>query len=251
MATIVLLHGIPGSSAIWSAVADRLRARHDVLTPDLLGFGRAPSGEGVDGLLAPAQARYVLGRLDAAGVDRFALVGHDFGGPVAAHLWADAPSRITHLGILATNAFPDTPVPFPLSTVRLPGVGAAVERILFSRSALGLLVTAGVGRPRPDVDLADYLGDRRQSEAIRTIFAQSLRRIGELYVPVRDALASVDRPAFVGWGDRDFLFPLEVGRRTAELIPGARFVRYAEAGHFLPAERPAEVAADIEALLAD
>lgn len=72
----------------------------------------------------------------------------------------------------------------------------------------------------------------------------------ELYRPVESALAAVDVPTLVGWGDCDPFFPVSVGERTAELIPNARFRVYEGCGHFVPEERPKEVAADLVRLLA-
>jgi pimeloyl-ACP methyl ester carboxylesterase len=52
-------------------------------------------------------------------------------------------------------------------------------------------------------------------------------------------------PAVVGWGDRDPFFPVAIGQRTAALIPDAQFRLYEGAGHFLPEERPAQLATDL------
>ncbi len=249
MASVVLLHGIPGSAATWQRVAELLGRHHVVFAPDLLGFGGQAGGVG-DELLAPNQARHVLHLLDQAGVDRFAVVGHDFGGPVAAHLLAAAPERVTALALFATNVFPDTPIPFPLSTLNLPVAGAIAERLAFSPWSLAMMVRHGVGRPRPTLDLDRYLGDAAQRAAIATIFASSLRRMCELYMPVEAALSTVKVPSLVGWGDRDPFFPVAIGQRTAAVIPGARFRLYERAGHFLPEERPEDVAADLQELLA-
>ena len=251
MATVLLLHGIPGSATVWEPVAARLRSDgHTVLAPALAGFDGAPLPGDPDALLAPSQARRALRLLDQAGVNRAVVVGHDFGGPVAAHLVAGAPERVAALAVFATNAFPDTPIPFPLSVVKAPVVGAVAQRLLFSRLSLELMVRQGVGRPRIRLDLDRYVGDRRRQAAIAMIFAASLHRIEELYTPVEAALGAVDVPAFVGWGDRDPFFPVVVGRRTAALIPGARFRLYEGAGHFLPEERPADVGDDLAALAA-
>ena len=250
MATLLLVHGIPGSAANWRRVAALLGDEHRVLTPDLLGFGAEPAPAGADGLLAPSQARHLLGILDDNGVDKAVVVGHDFGGPVAAHLAAMAPERVRALALFATNAFPDTPIPFPLSTLNLPLVGTAAEWALFSRWSLAMMVRQGLGSPRPAVDMADYIGDGRQHAAIRTIFASSLRRLRELYAPVQAALAAVGVPTLVGWGDRDPFFPVALGQRTAALVPGACFRVYEGAGHFLPEERPAELAHDLLNLVA-
>ena len=178
------------------------------------------------------------------------MVAHDFGGPVAAHLLALAPSRVSALALFATNAFPDTPVPFPLSLVRVPLLGPLAARMLFSRRSLAMMVRRGVGDPGTRLDVDTYLGSKHQRAAIASVFEMSLRRLGELYAPVERALATACVPALVGWGDRDPFFPVAIGRRTAELLPEARFRLYQGAGHFLPDERPDELTADVLALAA-
>jgi pimeloyl-ACP methyl ester carboxylesterase len=50
-------------------------------------------------------------------------------------------------------------------------------------------------------------------------------------------------------GDRDPFFSVEQGERTAAAAR-ASFSLYPDAGHFLPQERPTEVAADLNALIA-
>jgi pimeloyl-ACP methyl ester carboxylesterase len=248
MATFLLIHGIPGSAATWAPVADRLRDQHTVLAPDLIGFNGDPLPDNPEMLLAHSQAHRLLSLLDRVGAGRVVVAGHDFGGPVAAHLLAAAPERVEALGLFATNAFPDTPIPFPLSMVTLPVIGPLAGGVLFSRPSLAMMVRRGVGQPRIRLAGDRYLGDRRRQDAIATIFSQSLRRLGELYGPVEAALATVTVPAVVGWGDRDPFFPIAVGKRTAALVPNARFRCYPGAGHFLPEERPADVAADLLAL---
>lgn len=99
-----------------------------------------------------------------------------------------------------------------------------------------------------------HLGDRWQSRAIRTVFEGSLRNLSELYTPVQQQLQAWSGPAFVAWGDRDPFFSVEQGRRTADAAgaagaAGAHFMLFQNAGHFLPQERPDEVAAGIAALL--
>jgi pimeloyl-ACP methyl ester carboxylesterase len=243
--TFLLLHGIPGSAANWEPVASILREHQDVLVPGLLGLGGEPIPDVADALLAPNQARHLLQTLDRAGIDQVVVGGHDFGGPVAAHLIAAAPRRVTALALFATNAFPDTPIPFPLSTLKLPVVGAIAERVIFSRSSLAMMVRHGVGRPRLQLDVDRYVGDAHHRAAIAAIFATSLRRLRELYSPVEAALKALAVPAVVGWGDRDPFFPVAIGQRTAALIPDAQFRLYEGAGHFLPEERPAQLATDL------
>jgi pimeloyl-ACP methyl ester carboxylesterase len=250
MTTFVLLHGIPGAASSWRLVAEHLGIEHTVVAPDLLGFGDRHPGRGSDGLLAPAQADAVITMLRQRELSEVILVGHDFGGPVAAHVVASAPERIAGLALLATNALPDTPIPFPLSTATLPVIGSIAAWALFSRPSLSLMLRQGVATPEVSLDASIYIGDASQHDAIATIFRNSLRRLAELYQPVSDALRSVAVPTIVGWGDHDPFFSVAVGRRTADLIPGARFRVYEGAGHFLPEERPDDIAHDLLELAA-
>lgn len=176
------------------------------------------------------------------------VVGHDFGGPVALCLLATAPERVSGLGPMATNTSPDTPIPFPLSTIFWPIVGRVAASGLFSRPSLQLMLRTGDGSPQVRLDPATYLADADQLRRIRTIFEDSLRHLPELFHPVQLALKAADVPGFVLWGDRDPFFAIETGKRTAAAF-GVPLTRLEGAGHFLPAERPEEVVKAVFSLL--
>ena len=134
-----------------------------------------------------------------------------------------------------------------MNTVRCPVFGKVFAGALFSRPSLAMMLRSGVGRPRIRLDPSSHLGDAGQSRSIRTIFHGSLAHIEELYGPIEDQLSKLSVPTTVMWGDRDPFFSVSQGERTAAAA-GASFNLYPEAGHFLPQERPAEVAADLIAL---
>lgn len=112
-----------------------------------------------------------------------------------------------------------------------------------------MMLRTGAGRPRPALDEAAYLGDADQLRSIGTIFGGSLCALNELYRPVEAQLARVDVPVLVGWGDSDPFFPVAQGERTAAAL-GTTLRIYPGAGHFLPEERPDDVASDIARLVA-
>lgn len=219
--TVVLLHGIPGSSRDWTSVRERL-SEVRTIAPDLLGFGTRANG--ASDLWVDAQAKAVYGDLPRDG--DLILVGHDFGGPVAIQLLASLTGRVRGLVLAATNTFPDTPVPFPLTLVRLP----MVPRLLLSGPALRMML-----RDHDDPDSA--LGSRAQQAAIRRIFTTALRELPQRYTDIERRLRASDVPARVIWGDRDPFFSVSQGRRTAEAA-GASLDVVAGAGHFLPRQAP-------------
>lgn len=227
---VLLLHGIPGSAAIWIPVADRLARTHRVLVPDLIGFGRSPRTDRIEELWADAQARAVADVLTEPAV----VVGHDFGGPVALSLFSERPDLVRRLVLVATNGFADTPIPLPIRAVTWPFVGGVAARLLMSGPGLRM-VAAG----HADV------GDAAQVRATRTIFSSALRQLSTRYAPIQGTLPRIDVPATVVWGENDPFFALSEGWRLAAAIPGARFQSLPGAGHFLPSERPAELAAVI------
>ena len=246
---LVLLHGIPGSAASWLRVADELSADADLIIPDLLGFGASERPRALAELHAAAQADALCGLVDELGIRSFSVAGHDFGGSVALLLYGRRPETVRHLALFATNAFTDTPIPFPLSLATWRVLSKFAAALLFSRTSLRAMIRIGTGARPAEIDSATYLGDARQVRAIRTVFAGSLSHLRELYAPVEAQLVHVTVPRFVGWGDKDPFFSVAQGERTARALRVPLRV-YPGAGHFLPAERPHELAADLRKLLA-
>jgi pimeloyl-ACP methyl ester carboxylesterase len=102
--TIILLHGFPDDPRTWDGVVQRLSGEPmRVLRPWLRGFGgtsvldeTARSGQ------VGALAQDVLDFADALGVDRFVLVGQDWGSRAAQGVALLAPDRVRGLLLLAT-----------------------------------------------------------------------------------------------------------------------------------------------------
>lgn len=246
---VVLLHGIPGQGLVWQQVAAALGDEFDIVVPDLVGFGASegPERPTTDTVGPAAQAAGVARLLDDLGVRGATVVGHDFGAPVALLLAASRPDLVGALCMLSGNTFPDTPIPFPLSLVNVPGVGGLFSRLLFSTPSLGLMLRRGTGSASTPPARALYLGDRRQRRTVAIAFSGALTRLAELYAPVAAALADLGVPALVGWGDRDPFFPPGQAERTAAAA-NARLRIFQGAGHFLPHERPTEIAEEIAQL---
>lgn len=245
--TVVLVHGVPGSGAIWSEVARDLSRDHRVVTVDLLGFGASDRPRDVSELWIDAQADALSVALEREGVAGAVLAGHDYGAPVGLRLAGRGSRAVSAIGLFAANAFADTPIPLPIRAVTWPLVGGIAGALLFSRASLRMMLKLGSSVP---LDADALLGDREQTNAIATIFAYALRNLDAFAAVERD-LRSFDGPLLVGWGQEDPFFAVEQADRTAEAARRSRVSLYPGAGHFLPVERPREVTRDIRQLVGD
>jgi len=248
---VVLVHGIPGWRGTWRDVAGRLSRQAHVLSPDLPGFGQSSAAPA--GFHAVDHADVLIRLMRQIGLSRVHLVGFDFGGPAAVMVAARAPGLVASLSLAATNVLSDTPIPLPLQLVRPPILGDFFARLFFSRAGLSMMWRGAVAR-RDRFAFRDYRDALRFPHGLvstREIFQASLRDLPGLYGPIESALASIDTPCAVIWGEHDPFFPVAVGERTAQRIPGATFTVMKGCGHFLPKEDPDGMASLIERSYAD
>jgi pimeloyl-ACP methyl ester carboxylesterase len=101
---VLLLHGFPDSWRLWRHQIPALAAAgHRVVAPDLRGFGETDKPAGVEEYRMRRLVGDVVGLLDALGVERAAVVGHDWGAALA---WAVAifvPDRVARLVAVSTG----------------------------------------------------------------------------------------------------------------------------------------------------
>ena len=100
---LLLLHGFPQSHVLWHRVAQQLGQDYFLVMPDLRGYGDSSKTAGL-----PDHSNYskrnmahdMVGVMDALGISRFYLCGHDRGGRVAHRLALDHPSRVEKLCVI-------------------------------------------------------------------------------------------------------------------------------------------------------
>jgi pimeloyl-ACP methyl ester carboxylesterase len=99
---VLLLHGFPDSSLLWRhQIPTLVEAGFRVIAPDLRGFGASDRPEGVEQYGLQMIVADALGILDACGVERAHIIGHDWGAAVAWSLAMFAPSRVASLAALS------------------------------------------------------------------------------------------------------------------------------------------------------
>jgi pimeloyl-ACP methyl ester carboxylesterase len=134
---VVFIHGSPGDWRGWAdyLVDPELTQRAELVAVDRPGFGG--SGAGAVERSLEQQARDISPLLDkVTGGRRVVLVGHSFGGPLAARLAMDNGSKVTDLVILAGSIDPamehtawyQYPADWPPITWMLPDVLLVTNR---------------------------------------------------------------------------------------------------------------------------
>jgi len=97
---VILMHGFPESHRTWRDVAPLLSDQLRLIMPDLRGFGESDRPQDVASYATDILIADIFALADALDIDRFALVGHDWGGAIS---WAAAirgNPRINRLAVI-------------------------------------------------------------------------------------------------------------------------------------------------------
>jgi len=245
---VLLLHGIPTSSRVWDSVGADLAVDFRVIAPDLLGYGESDKPADRDVSMS-AQALLVPKLLDALGVDRVILVGHDLGGAVAQRIAVEAPERVAGLVLIDSVSFDSWPI-LRMRMLRAiaPPFARRWPRAWFGWFGLTMrpYVAKGDAREAFAAGLAAWSGDRAGAEA----FMRNARAMdARITQDVAARLAELRMPTHVVWGEHDPFQKVRWAARLRDAIPGATLT-VLDGGHFLPWDRPTEVAREIRALAA-
>jgi non-heme chloroperoxidase len=231
---VVLIHGYPLSGASWEKqLAVLLAAGHRVITYDRRGFGRSSqptTGYNYDTFAE--DLRKVVTHLD---LRDFALTGFSMGGgEVARYLGKYGSKGVTKAVFLSSVP------PYLLKTPDNPdGVdGSVFEGIQKAVSADRYAFFTDFFKNFYNTDL--LLGKRVSEQAVQASWniaagasaTASLACVPAWHEDFRKDLAQIDIPTLVMHGDADRILPIAAsGRRTGQLIKGARMVVVKDGPH--------------------
>jgi pimeloyl-ACP methyl ester carboxylesterase len=237
---VLLLHGQPGSPRDWDRVVSEIGARAQTLAITRPGWAPGTVAVDVEGNAIAARVA-----LDQAGVARAVVVGHSFGGAVAAWLAAAEPDRVVSLVLVAPAA--DTHSITALDRL----LAAPVLGDVLSAALLGVAGGAAAAGPvrraigsRLGIDpryLRSSAALLRRRDAWRSFVAEQRALIGDLPA-LEQRLADIIAPTTVVAGTADHVVSIASARAVAHRIRGASVVELAGAHHLLAQQRPAELA---------
>ncbi|MGF1597132.1 MAG: alpha/beta fold hydrolase [Acidimicrobiales bacterium] len=231
---LVFIHGAGG--LFWDPLLDGLSQRFAVVAPEHPGFGQSQGLEHVPHIWD--LVLYYNELLDELGLDRVILVGHSFGGMVAAELAANNPERVEGLVLLS-------PIGLWLDDHPVPDISGIPP------DALPGLILAD-----PEGPVAAMLPapDPNDPEAI-LVAVNSLSSILQFIWPLPDKgldrrLYRVKAPTLLVWGAQDRLVDPAYGPAFASHLSDAKLVVIEGAGHLPHLEQADAVAGAVNEFLA-
>ena len=269
---MLLLHGFPEFSHAWSAVAPHFADTHRVVMPDQRGCGRSSRPEGVESyrprLLAADMIALVESLAPLGGT--VTLCGHDWGASVAYAMTFHRPDLVARL-VVANGAHPvtfqrallaigaQTRASRYIDTLRRPDAAERMSEDGFRRTFSMLSKFSTVS----------WLDDETRA-LYRDVWREALPtmlhwyRATPLEVPPEGAAAravpftveALERfrvrcPHLVVWGMRDTALLPEAREGLEAFCADLTVHEIADASHWLLHERPGEVAAAMDAWLAE
>ncbi len=204
------------------------RAGYEALAVDLPGFGSSPPPPGVWG--AAEYATAVSNLIAEVGGGPYLVLGHSFGGRVAACLAADHPRHVAAVVLAGVPLWRPDPAP-------RPALGFRVVRMA---NRLGLGRRRGLEAARRRYGSSDY---RAAPATMRDVL---VRVVNEDY---RDRLGLIESPVALIWGEHDSAAPARIAVEAARILPRAVTVDIVEgAGHDVHWQVPDRVVGAMEAV---
>lgn len=240
---VVFIHGALNDHSVWTLLARWFAHHgHSVLAVDLPGHGRSAGPALPD---VEAMADWIGDLLDAAGVQRAALVGHSMGSLIALEAAARQPERASHLVMVAT-AYPMKVSELLLTTAREAPLKAI--QMVNSFSFAGLAAKPSYPGPGAWLQGGEIALKRRIQgrQMAVNLFAHDFG-VCDRYAGGLEAAARVSCPAGLLLGERDQMTSPKQTQGLAQALKAR--VLSVPAGHSLMAEAPDQVLNALRQLL--
>ena len=235
---LLYLHGFehhPGDASFLRRLAKGRR----VVAPETPGYGESSGLQDIDGILG--LTLYHRHLVESLSLDQVDVIGHSLGGMFAAEFAAICPHRTRRLVLVDAYGLwrDDVPIPDPfvLGPTQLSAAKWAVPDAAPAEPSIFM--------PDPTDPHAAAL-DRARNLAAATRFMWPFAERG-----LRRRLPFVQAPTLVIHGERDGLVPPAYADEFARLIPDARVIRIAGAGHLPMVEREDQFIETVRRFLTD
>jgi len=228
--TVILLHGLGGSSVVWNFNIGPLAEKFHVVVPDQIGFGKS------DKPLVNYRIRTYVDFLDQfckqLKIERATLVGNSMGGWIAAMYTASFPDRVDKLVLVDAAGYAppkdlDTRTLFALNPTTREGMKLLSAKVFYNKAF------------QTDAVIDQAIAARLAAGDGYTInsITESIIR-GEDFLD--DVVKTIKQPTLIVWGREDGLVPLSEGERFHKDIAGSTLIVFDQCGHVPNIEKAGE-----------
>ncbi|GAB4218277.1 MAG: alpha/beta hydrolase [Synechococcales cyanobacterium] len=207
-----------------------LENTHRCLSLDLLGFGQSSQPDITYDIAT--EVRFVLAFVEALGLEQVHLVGHSFGGWVAAAVAIAAPERVKTLALLAPGGIRDD---------RFAGRYRWLMPLLWETVWVDRLLDWGSPMARrlgwgQQWQFLAWVRGQLLAQPVARQFLQRRRRPEDAVDTVEGSLVTISAPTLVLAAEQDDTIPLWHCQTYAAGIPQAQLVLIPDAPHQLPSQ---------------
>jgi pimeloyl-ACP methyl ester carboxylesterase len=241
---ILFVHGLLVNADLWRVVVPPVaEAGYRCIAPDWpLGAHQlaVPDAD----RSPPGLAALVAAFLERLDLDDVTVVANDTGGAITQLLMTNHPERVGGVVLTPSDSlerfFPPVFAPLP-TLARIPGSMWLLVQLLRVRALQRLPFTFGwvAKRPIPPEVVDSYLLPSRRDAAVRRDLRRFLRGVHRRYtLAAARALPQFTKPVLLAWAEEDRLFPLQLARRLADLLPHSTMVTIPDSYTFVPEDQP-------------
>jgi pimeloyl-ACP methyl ester carboxylesterase len=262
--TVVLLHGKSFSGDYWGGTIASLTGKgYRVIVPDQLGFGKSAKPDIRYGFDLLARNTKML--LDSLGVARAAIVGHSFGGMLAAYFARDYPETTAVLALENPIGLEDYRSAIPPQPIEALIKTEMAQTPASYRAFMAAFFVGWPPTPQRYVDIFSRVllspeyphWARASALTYQMIFEQPIRHEYHLLkMPVLLIIGQGDRSVFFRrYASAEAIKPLgnwpALGRQAVKDLSDGKLVEIADAGHVSHIEKPDEIESALAAFLAE
>jgi pimeloyl-ACP methyl ester carboxylesterase len=223
---ILILHGWGVGSEAWVGVAEVLAGNgFRVIVPDMPGFGKSD---------APEMAWNVDNYVDwvkifskTLNLDKFVLMGHSFGGQVAAKFCAVYPDKVDKLILCAA------------AVIRKPRLGSRQQLAKHLSKAKVFLRHIPFGIYPVLRKVVYKIAGTKDYSQLQGVMAQTFLNV--VKESVLDSAKKITVPTLIVWGDKDKETPPEDAHELNSSLINSKLITISGAGHKLHRTHTAEL----------
>jgi pimeloyl-ACP methyl ester carboxylesterase len=248
---VILLHGFPEFWYGWrKQIKPLVEAGFRVWAPDQRGYNLSDKPRGVSAYQIEELAKDVVGLIDAAGVEKCYLAGHDWGAAVAWWVALRYPERLHKLAILnvphpavmlqtITSNVAQLKKSWYIFFFQMPFVAEAILRNNDWEHMVRMLTETSKPGSFSSEDIEQYRYAWWRKDAVTSMinwYRANARMLPDLSTDLR-----IRVPTLILWGDQDAALEAEMAQSSRDLCDDGKLVLFEGASHWIQHDESEQV----------